>query len=120
MQNLSRYPCSLFLFLTRNTHFEVVLVKKFKIVCLKGNLLPRLIRICGIQFSGDVHFICFLSDLPFFGKFGRKNHNCQFKQKFDTETVFTFSVLDGKCLFSETLVQKIIIVSLNRNLVRRR
>ena len=40
-----------FPFSTGNTLFGVNLVPKFKIVCLKWNLVSRLIRICGIQWS---------------------------------------------------------------------
>ena len=89
--------------------------------------LVRKIRIVGLaeiwylhwfeyaEFNGGIHFSCFRWEAPFLGKFGSKNHNCQFKLKFATETnsnmqnsmvVFTFSVLDGKHHFWANLVQK--------------
>ena len=59
---------------------------------------------------------CFvLSVLPFFGKFGPKNQNCQFELKFGTKTnfnmqnlmvVFSFSVLYQKNPSWANFVQK--------------
>ena len=34
--------------------------------------------------NGVVHFFCFRMEIPFLGKFGWKNQNCQFKLKFST------------------------------------
>ena len=59
--------------------------------------------------------------MPFLGKFGPKNQNCQFKLKFGTQAnpnmqnkmvVFIFAVLDQEHPFWTNLVQKIEIVSL--------
>ena len=53
-------------------------------------------------------FFVFDRKYPFFGKFGPKSQNCQFKVKLDTWTnsnmqnsmvVFTFFVFDQKCPF---------------------
>ena len=52
-----------------------------------------------------VRFFSFQPEIPFLGKFGQKNQNCQFKLKFGTETnsnvqnsmvVFILFVLDWK------------------------
>ena len=43
-------------------------------------MAPGLIWIC--RFNGGVNFICFRLKIHFFGKFGPKNQNCQFKLKF--------------------------------------
>ena len=66
--------------------------------------------------------------MPFLGKFGPKNQNYQFKLKFVTWTnsnmqnsigVFIFLVFDQKCRFWANLVQKVKIISLSWNLVRK-
>ena len=36
------------------------------------------------EFNGDVHFLRFLLEIPFLGKLGPKDQNCQFKLKFGT------------------------------------
>ena len=102
-------------------------VQKIKIVSLRWNLIPRLIRICWIQWccslfsflTGSallgqiwsklsIFTVFFVSDqkCPFLGKFGPKCQNCQFKAKFATysnsnmqnlKEVFTFF-----CFRSET------------------
>ena len=68
-----------------------------------------------------IHLISLRLEIPFLGKFGPKNQNCQFKLKFGTKTnlnmqnlvvLFTFSVFDWKYPFWANLVQKIKIVSL--------
>ena len=73
-------------------------------------------------------FFCFRAAIPFFGKCGPKNWNCQCKPKFDTETnsymynsmvVFTFFIFDGKYPSRANLVQKFSIVSLRWNLILR-
>ena len=66
-----------FLFWIRNT-FLAKFGQKIIITGLTWNLVPGL-----IQFNGDVHLFCFPL-LPFLGKFGPKNQNCQFKLEFDT------------------------------------
>ena len=59
---------------------------------------------------------------PFWGKFGPKNQNCQFKLKFGTKTnlnmqnsmvVFTFAVLHQRYPFRANLFQIIKIVCLS-------
>ena len=60
--------------------FWANLIAKFKIDCLKWNWVPRLIRILTITWW-CLHFRL---EIPFLGKFGPKNQNCQFKLKFDT------------------------------------
>ena len=71
-------------------------------------------------FNDAVHFFRFRPEIPFLGKFGLKNQNCQFKVKSDTSTnsnmqnsmaVFTFSVLERKYPFRTNLGQKVKIVS---------
>ena len=61
-------------------------------------------------------------EMPFLGKFGPENQNCQFKLKFVTSTnsnmqnsvvMFTFSVLSWKYPFWVKLVQKVKIFSLS-------
>ena len=65
-----------FPFSTGNTLFEQIWPKKFKIVSLSWNLVPRLTRICRTQWW--FHFFCFRRETHFSGKFGPKNQNCQF------------------------------------------
>ena len=57
------------------------------------------------EFSGYVHFFRFRPQIPFLGKFGPKNQNCQFILKFGTWTnsnmqnsmaIFNFSFSLGK------------------------
>ena len=60
------------------------MVKKIKIVNLNWNLICRLIWIC--RFNGWVHFFWFRLEIPFLGKFGPENQNCQFKLKFGAKT----------------------------------
>ena len=57
------------------------LVQKVKIISWSWNLVPRLIRICLFCW-----LFCFRFEIPFLGKFGPKNQNYQFKQKFDAYT----------------------------------
>ena len=65
---------------------------------------------------------------PFYGKFGPKSQNYQFKLKFSTQAnlnkqnsmiMFTFAVLNQKYPFLANLVQKTTIATLSRNLVLR-
>ena len=44
------------------------------------NLVSTLIEYA--EFTGHFHFFCFRPEIPFLGKFGSKNQNCQFKLKF--------------------------------------
>ena len=90
------------------------------------NLVPRLIRICRIQWCYSL--FCFWVEIPFLGKFGPKNQNCHFKLKFGTYTnsnmqnsmvMFILSVFDWKYPFWANLVQKVKIISLSWNLVPR-
>ena len=87
--------------------FWVNLVQKIKTVSLRWNSVPRLIRICRIQWCCPL-FRFRPEKLCFFGKFSPKNQNCQFKLKLGTYTnsnmqnsmvLFTFSVLHGKYPF---------------------
>ena len=73
-----------------------------------------------------MRFFRFQLEIPFLGKFGKKNQNCQLKLKFGTCTnsnvqnsvvMFTFSVFNWNYPFWANLVQKIKIVSLSWNLV---
>ena len=65
-------------------------------------------------------------EIPFLGKFGSKNQNCQLKLKFGTYTnsnmqnsmvMFIYFVFDWKYPFWANLVQKIKIISWSWNLV---
>ena len=58
-----------------------ILVQKVRIISWSWNLVPRLIRICLFCW-----LFCFHFEIPFFGKFGPKNQNYQFKKKFDAYT----------------------------------
>ena len=74
------------------------------------------------EFSGYVHFFRFRPQIPFLGKFGPKNQNCQFILKFGIWTnsnlqnsmaIFNFSAFDWNYPFWATLVQIIKIVRLS-------
>ena len=100
--------------------------KKIKIVSLSWNLVPRLIRICKIQWWCS---LCpFFIGSTLFGQTWSRNQNCLFKLKFGTSTnlhmqnsmvLFIFSVWDQKQPFWANLVQKIRLVSLGWTLVPR-
>ena len=101
-------------------------VKKIKIVSLSWILVPRLIRICRIEWWCSLFPV--LTGNTLFGKIWTKSQNCQFKIKFGTCTnsntqslmvVFTFSILDRISPFWANLFQKIKVVSLIWNLVPR-
>ena len=71
---------------------------------------------------GYILIVFFELEIPFLGKFGPKNQNCQFKLKFGTRTnsdmqnslvMFTFSVFDWKYFVGQIWLKKIKIVSLN-------
>ena len=94
--------------------FWANLVKKIKIVCLSGNLVPRLIWLCRIQW---VHFFSFLLEIPFWANLIQKikivSLSWNFKPNLfeDAElcrkyVVITFSVLDQKNSFWKNLVKK--------------
>ena len=60
------------------------------------------------ELSDGVHFTCFRLEIPFLGKFGPKNQNCQFELKIVTKTnlnmknsmvIFIFPVFDQKYPF---------------------
>ena len=84
------------------TAFWANLVKKMKIVKIIWNLVPRLIRICRIQWCG-VHFIYFRLGIPFLDKLGPTNKNNQFKLKFGTYMQNSMTLLTFFWLRSETL-----------------
>ena len=67
------------------------------------------------EFNGGVHFLSLSLKIPFLGKFGRKNQNCQFKLKFGTKTnlnmknsmvMFVFSIFYWKYPFLEEICSK--------------
>ena len=75
-----------------------------------------------------IHLICFRLEIPFLGKFGPKNQNCQFILKFGTQTnsnmqnsmgMFTVLGFDPKYLFWAYLVQKFKFVCSGANLLPR-
>ena len=81
--------------------FRTNLLTKFKIVCFKWNLIPRLIQICRIQWWCSLSLL--LTRNTLFGQIwsGEKKQNCQFKLYFDIQInldiqisvlMFTFSV----------------------------
>ena len=93
--------CPIFQFLIGNT-----LLGKFdqknKIDSLSWNSVWRFEY---AEFNGGVHFFWFRLEIPFFGKLGPENYNCQFKLKFGTLTnsnmqnsvvIFTFSFFHRK------------------------
>ena len=60
------------------------------------------------EFNGNVHFFCFQPEIPFLGKFGPKNQNCQVELEFGTYNnlnmqnsilTFIFSIFDQKDSF---------------------
>ena len=74
------------------------------------------------EFSGYVHFFRFRPQIPFLGKFGPKNKNCQFILKFGTwansnlqnsMAMFNFFAFDWNYPFWANLVQIIKIVRLS-------
>ena len=65
---------------------------------------------------GYILIVFFELEIPFLGKFGPKNQNCQFKLKFGTRTnsdmqnslvMFTFSVLDWKYFVGQIWSEKL-------------
>ena len=59
------------------------LVQMFNIYSLRRNLIPRLIRLCRIQWQCSLFF--FLSETLFLGNCGPKCQNCEFKSKFSSQ-----------------------------------
>ena len=81
-----------------------------------------------VEFSSYVHFFRYRRQIPFLGKFGPKNRNCQFILKFGTWTnsnmqnsmaTFNFSAFYWNYPFWANLVQLIKIVRLSWYLVPR-
>ena len=98
-----------FFLFARKYPFWANFVQKIKILSLSSNLVPKLIRICRIQWC-DAHFYCFCFSLeiPFLGKFG--------PDKFEYAEVdggVHFFVFRSQIPFLGNLVQKIKIVYLN-------
>ena len=121
--NFIFYLILFFIFVFKYLFWENLL-HKTKIVSLRWNLIPRLTRICRIQWW--CFFFLLRPETLFLGKFGPKNKDYQFKLKFGTQNnlnvqnlvlMFTLSVFEGKCLFWANLVQTVKIVSLSWNLV---
>ena len=80
---------------------------------LRWNLLLRLIQICRIPWW--FHFFFFWPEIPFLGKFGQLNQNCQFELKFGSKTnsnmqnsmmIFSFSAFSHKYSSWANLFQK--------------
>ena len=95
------------------------MARKNKIVSLSWNLVPILIRICGIQWWCSL--FCLRSEIPFLGKFDPKYQNFQYKLKFGTWTnsnmqnalvMFTFPVFIWNYPFWAKLSRKNKIVRL--------
>ena len=106
--------------------FWANLVQNIKIVSWRWNLIPRLIRICRIQWCCS-RFL-FLSGNTLFGQTWSKNQNYQFKLKFVTYTnsnmqnsmvMFTFFCFDQKYPFWAKMVQKVRMISWCWNLIPR-
>ena len=58
--------------LHRKYRFLPNLVQKIKIVSLSWNLLPRLIRMCRLEWRGVVYFFCFRPEIRFLGEIWSK------------------------------------------------
>ena len=109
--------------LDRKYTFWASLVAKFKNVCLKWILVPRLIRICRIQWLCS--FFLFWTRSTLFGQIWSKKLKLSVlnlrhrpnSQNQSSMVMFRFSVFNWKCHFWASLVQKIKIVSLSWNLV---
>ena len=69
--------CLLFLFLIGNSLFGQIWSRKSKLLSLSWNLVPKLIRICRIQWWCSL--FCFWSEMPFLGKCGPKCLNCHLR-----------------------------------------
>ena len=94
--------------------FWANLVENFKIGSWRQNLLPRLIRICRIQWWCSRFW--FSSENSLLGKICFEKQNYQLKLKFSAWTnsnvlnsivMFTFFLFKWKYLFSRNLAQKI-------------
>ena len=110
--------------LDRKYPFWSNLVQKITIVSLNSHLVPRINSSMQNSMMSLIFFNFWLKIL-FQGKFGLKNHNCQFKLKFVTYTNsnmqnsigIIFPVLSWKEPFQESLVEKIKIISISCHLV---
>ena len=98
--------------------------KKIKTVSLiSWYSVPRRIWIFKIPWWCSL--FCFRTEIPFLGKFSLENQNCQPKLKFGTSNVqnsmvmFNFAILNWKCPFWASLVQKIKIFRITWNFVLR-
>ena len=91
----------------------VNLVPKFTIVCLKWNLVTRLIQRWRIQWWCSL-FLFLTKDFPFLlVNFVQRNKNCHFKLKFGTYTNSNMQnaiVAFSFCSWPATFVQKIHLV----------
>ena len=110
----------------RKCPFWANLVQIVNIVSLRWNLIPRLIRICRVQWCSSL--FSFLTGNTLFGQIWSKNQTYYFKLKFGGQPnssleklmmLFTFFVFDWKYPFGANLVQKIKIFSLRWNLILR-
>ena len=105
--------------------FWANLVQKIKIVTLCWNLVPRLIRICRIQWCCSL--VLFLSGNTLFGQIWSKKSKSSLYAKVtytnssmqNSMVMFILSVFDWKYPFWANLVQKVKIISLSWNLVPR-
>ena len=66
-----------FQFKTGNTISRQIWPKKSKLFVKAEIWYPNQFE--HAEFNGDVHFFCFLSEIPFLSKFGPKDQNCQFQ-----------------------------------------
>ena len=76
--------CSFFLFLIWNTLFGQIWPKKSKLSVEAE--ISYLDWFEYAEFNDTIHFFCFGVEIPFWGKFGPNNQNCNFKLKFGTYT----------------------------------
>ena len=75
--------------------FWANLVQNVKIVHLSEKSVPRLTRICIIQWRCSLS--CFRPEILFLGKFHPKSQSCQFKLKFGVQT--NSSMKDSMMMF---------------------
>ena len=127
MQNsIAVFTC---LFFDQKCRFLPNWILKVKIISFSWNLVPTLIRIPAQISMVMFPFFYFQSEMPFFwGKFGPKCQNCQFKTKFVQVasliricriqrwcSLFSFSI--GNALFWANLVEKAEMASSSWNFV---
>ena len=103
--------------------FRTTFVENIKIVSLRWNLIPRVIRICRIQWWCSIFL--FRPEILFWRKFDPKNQLCWFKLKFGTQNnsnlqnslaIFNLFVWYRKYPFCSNFFQKVKIVSLSLDL----